>query len=44
MSFGMWEASVPMFVNSLADMRGWIDKAAEEKVESELWKRGLRLT
>ena len=41
MSFGMWEASVPMFVNSLADMRGWIDKAAEEKVESELLEARL---
>lgn len=33
MSFGMWETSVPVFVNSLTNMRGWLDRAAEEKVE-----------
>lgn len=27
----MWEASVPVFVNSLTNMRGWLDKAAQEK-------------
>jgi hypothetical protein len=31
MSFGMWEASVPVFVNSLTNMRDWLDKAAQEK-------------
>jgi hypothetical protein len=31
MSFGMWEASVPLFVNSLTNMRGWLDKAAQKK-------------
>lgn len=31
MRFGMWEASVPVFVNSLTNMRGWLDKAAQEK-------------
>ena len=36
MSFGMWNASVPMFVNSLTNMRGWLDKAAQEKDESTL--------
>src|SRR3954454_19698588 len=36
MSFGIYEASVPLFVNSLTDMHGWLDKAAEEKSESEL--------
>jgi hypothetical protein len=36
MSFGMWEASVPVFVNSLANMRDWLDKAAEEKGESAI--------
>jgi len=36
MSFGMWEASVPVFVNSLTNMRGWLDKAAQEKDEPTL--------
>lgn len=36
MSFGMFEASVPIFVKSLADMRAWLDKAAAERPESEL--------
>lgn len=34
MSFGIWEASVPLFVNSLTNMRDWLDKAAEEKGEA----------
>jgi hypothetical protein len=41
MSFGMWEASVPVFVNSLTNMAGWLDKAAEEKVESQLLEARL---
>jgi hypothetical protein len=36
MTFGMWEASVPVFVNSLTNMRDWLDKAAKEKSESAL--------
>lgn len=36
MGFGMLEATVPLFVNSLTDMRSWLDKAASEKSESEL--------
>jgi hypothetical protein len=36
MSFGMWDASVPVFVNSLTNMRGWLDKAAQEKDEAML--------
>ena len=36
MSFGMWEASVPVFVSSLTNMRDWLDKAAQEKSESAL--------
>jgi len=41
MSFGMWEASVPMFVNTLGDMRAWLDKAAAEKDEGALLKARL---
>ncbi|HZU50924.1 MAG TPA: DUF1993 domain-containing protein [Sphingomicrobium sp.] len=36
MSFGMWEASVPVFVSSLTNMRDWLAKAAEEKDEATL--------
>ena len=41
MSFGMWEASVPVFVNSLTNMRGWLGKAAQEKSEAELLEARL---
>ena len=36
MAFGLFEASVPVFANSLTNMRGWLDKAASEKSEAEL--------
>jgi hypothetical protein len=36
MAFGLFEASVPVFVNSLTNMRDWLDKAASEKNEAEL--------
>ena len=41
MSFGMWEASVPVFVNSLKNMRGWLDKAAQEKDAAVLMEARL---
>jgi uncharacterized protein len=41
MSFGMWDASVPVFVNSLTNMRAWLDKAAQEKSESALMEARL---
>ena len=41
MSFGLWEASVPMFVNTLTDMRAWLDKAAAEKDETALLEARL---
>lgn len=41
MSFGMWEASVPVFVNSLTNMRDWLNKAAGEKSESALMEARL---
>jgi hypothetical protein len=41
MSFGMWEASVPVFVNSLTNMRGWLEKAAQEKSEAALLEARL---
>ena len=36
MTFSLYDASVPVFANALADMRAWLDKAAAEKPESEL--------
>jgi hypothetical protein len=41
MSFDMWTASVPVFVNSLTDMRAWLDKAAAEKDEFALLEARL---
>ena len=41
MSFGMYDASVPMFVRSLTNMRNWLDKAAAEKSEAELMEARL---
>jgi hypothetical protein len=41
MSFGMYEASVPVFVASLTSMRGWLDKAAQEKDEAALMEARL---
>ncbi len=36
MKFSIYDASAPVFVNSLQDMRAWLDKAAAEKPEAEL--------
>ncbi len=36
MSFTLYDASVPVFINTLGDMRAWLDKAAAEKSEVEL--------
>lgn len=41
MSFGIYDASVPVFVSSLTDMRNWLAKAASEKSESELLEARL---
>ena len=41
MDFNMWAASVPVFVNSLTDMRAWLDKAAAEKDKSALLEARL---
>jgi hypothetical protein len=41
MDFNMWAASVPMFVNTLTDMRAWLDKAAAEKDEAGLLEARL---
>lgn len=30
MTFGIYEASAPVFINSLRNMRAWVDKAAAE--------------
>jgi hypothetical protein len=36
MSFTIYDASAPIFVNSLRNMRAWLDKASAEKPEAEL--------
>ena len=36
MSFTIYDSSAPVFVNTLRNMRAWLDKAAAEKDESEL--------
>lgn len=41
MGFGMWEASAPVFINSLTNMRDWLSKAAEVKNESALMEARL---
>jgi hypothetical protein len=41
MSFRIYDASVPVFVNSLTNMRGWLNKAAEENNESALMEARL---
>lgn len=41
MSFGIYDASVPVFVNSLTNMREWLAKAAQEKDEHQLMEARL---
>lgn len=41
MSFGMWNASVPVFVNSLTNMREWLEKASQEKDATALMEARL---
>ena len=41
MDFNLWTASVPVFVNTLTDMRAWLDKAAAEKPEATLLEARL---
>jgi len=41
MSFSIHAASAPVFVNSLRNMRAWLDKAAAAKPEAELMEARL---
>lgn len=36
MPISMYDAAIPMLVNSLGDMKAWLDKAAAQKSEAEL--------
>ncbi len=36
MAITLYDASVPLFINTLTNMRGWLDKAAAHKPEAEL--------
>ena len=39
MSFTIYDASVPVFVSTLTNMRAWLDKAAGEKATRRRWSR-----
>jgi len=41
MTFSMYDASVPVFVNSLTAMRAWLDKAEDERPEADLMEARL---
>jgi hypothetical protein len=41
MAFEIYDASVPIFVNILTDMRSWLDRASAEKSEAELMAASL---
>lgn len=41
MTFSLYDASAPVFVNALTNMRAWLDKAAGEKAEAELLEARL---
>lgn len=41
MSIGMWDASVPVFVNTLTNMRAWLEKASQEQDEAALLESRL---
>jgi hypothetical protein len=41
LSFTIYDASVPVFVNSLNDMHGWFDKALAEHDETKLMQARL---
>lgn len=41
MAFEVYDASVPVFVNSLTDMRAWLDRAVSEQSETTLMEARL---
>lgn len=41
MTFSIYDASVPIFVNALTTMRSWLDKVAAENSEAELMEARL---
>ena len=41
MTFSLYDASVPVFVKALTNMRAWLDKAAAEKAEATLLEARL---
>lgn len=41
MSFSIYDASAPIFVSSLSNMRAWLDKSVAEKTEAELLEARL---
>ncbi|MGZ8360746.1 MAG: DUF1993 family protein, partial [Allosphingosinicella sp.] len=41
MTISMYDASAPVFVRTLTNMRAWLDKAAAEKPEAQLLEARL---
>jgi hypothetical protein len=41
MTFSLYDASAPVFVKALTNMRAWLDKAAAQKPESEMLEARL---
>lgn len=41
MAFEIYDASVPIFVNSLKNMRAWLERAAAEKSEADMMEAKL---
>jgi len=41
MAFSLYDASAPVFVNALTNMRAWLDKAASEKDQAALLEARL---
>lgn len=41
MAFETYDASVPIFVNSLKNMRAWLERAAAEKSEADMMEAKL---
>ena len=41
MAFEIYDASVPIFVNSLKNMRAWLERAGAEKSEADMMEAKL---
>ena len=41
MTFSIYDASAPVFINALTSMKAWLDKAGAEKSEADLLEARL---